>query len=515
MSLEVRVEDEERTELARLAVALTGGANGAADLLGETAVAGRRGTEHGYEADRALLVQRFLRRRGTRPAPEAAPPQAAEPGRQPGPPLDPAPDAEPAPDRGPEGHPALHREPDPPHGPGGPVGPYAPPLRRPEPDAEVQAVLRRLATLPPLARAVWVLRHHDQLTLAELVRVTERSPTSVRRALAESSRGVAAEPYAAEQAFWALPLPDPGQVHTATRRHAARRRRVRARLLLVGLAVVALLTGLAVLPGWLRPDPYVRARGEWVYSFALAPTAAYRVEGRTLSADEEVLGVTLTADRRTTCSVTVTSEVDRVAVPAGDVRTVGGRPARFVAGTTTSHAGLWWSVGPRTYAYAGCDAAVEDATLTELAGLVRFGPVPVRLPFRLSGLPVDDEVRRIFDYTELSGALVVPVGAVEESADALFVTLPSLRREPQERPVRTLTVGGRLTQLIQTEDGQSLCWSVGGEQACVGSFYPSYPAAEQRQRLLGRLIRTAEVVGAAPDLDDRSTWFDARDALRR
>jgi hypothetical protein len=452
------VDEQEHDELVGLAAALAGEPRGAAELLGEVRVHAGKGApdeDDGFLAARALLVQRFLRRR--RPA--ASPSE-----------------------------PAVELSP------------------------ELEAVRERLDRLAPLPRAALVLRTRDQLTLGELVRVSERSAAAVNAALAEANAVVDAEPYELDQVLAALARPEPWAVQAAERRCAARRRRTQGRVLLATLAAAALLTAASVLPGLLRPDPYVRAAGAWVYGFSTAPSPEFTPVGRTLSPTEDTLRLRWTGHLDRACTLTLTTD-DPESLPEGRHLRLGDRPARLIAGTDTTYTSLWWSVGAHTSGSARCEEADDAELLLRLAGLVRYGPQPVRLPFALRDLPPEDEVRLVFDYSDGTGAMVTPRGQLDDSPDTVYVSVPSLFDLPQGAPTGTTTVDGTTGRVYSNTVGQAVCWTTDAHTACVGASPLQDPTARQRGRVLHHVISTAQLMHVASDLDDRATWFDAADAL--
>ncbi|WP_375431952.1 RNA polymerase sigma factor [uncultured Friedmanniella sp.] len=407
--------EDQHDELGRLARVVAGSPDGAAELLGEVAVLSRRspvhGDDDGYEERRALLVQRVLRRRATSAA--RTDPVASDP-------------ADPS-------------------------------------SAEPPSVVARLAQLEPLARTLLVLRHGEHLTLAELARITDRSPSAIQRALEQAEAATDAstepgqqplQPYEIEQALWNAEAPAPGAVREVERRFGARRRRTRFRVVLASLAAVALVVGLTALPG-LRTDPYVRAYGEWTSAVQLPAQPRFTFQARQLTASEEVLSVIIT-ETEATCSVTVTTARARIPVPAGRPTKVSERVARFVDATDETDPGLWWSVGPRTSAEARCDEQPEDALLVELAELVQFAPGPVRVPFDFRDLPSSDEVHTFLDYSGTTAVLVTPRGQNEESPDAVFVGLVS-RTAAAALSGRRVDINGDPGQLSDDEDQTTLC----------------------------------------------------------
>lgn len=389
------------------------------------------------------------------------------------------------------------------------------PVVVPEPDQQevpepLRAVQRQIARLEPLPRAVLVLRHLEHLTVPEIAQLTERPPAVVNRALAAATTAVPEEPYLVEQALAAAPRPERWQVQAATAAFHRRRRRRRSRGVLAALVAVALVAAAVVLPPLLEPDPYTRGRGEWVYSVTLPADVAFEVAGRSLTPTEEVLVADRVGPDGLRCSVTVTTAEQPTPAPSGRSTKVGHRTARFV-----EDGSLWWSLGPRASAAVECEQEeVAGRTLLELARLVRHGPVPVLLPFTLPGILDEHQVNRVYDFEQFHGASIAPSGTDETSSDAVLVAVPTFFPMPEDRRPRTVDVNGTLGTVIRDNDGQWVCWPTSGQHACVGSFNQAQrPPDATRQ--LGRLTTVARGVRLAPDLGDRATWFDAREALPR
>lgn len=377
----------------------------------------------------------------------------------------------------------------------------------PEP---LRAVQRQIVRLDPLPRAVLVLRHLEHLTVPEIAQLTERSAAVVNRALAAATTAVPAEPYLVEQAMATAPRPERWQVQAAAAAFDLRRRRTRSRGVLAALVAVALVAAAVVLPPLLQPDPYTRGRGDWVYSLTLPAGVAFEVAGRSLTPTEEVLVADRISPDGLRCSVTVTTTEQPTPAPSGRSTKVGHRTARFV-----EDGSLWWSLGPRASAAAECEQEeVADRTLLELARLVRPGPVAVLLPFTLPGILDGQQVNRIYDFEQFHGVSIGPSGTDETSSDAVLVAVPTFFPMPEDRRPRTVDVNGALGTVIRDSDGQWVCWPTSGQHACVGSFNQAQrPPDATRQ--LGRLTTVARGVRLAPDLGDRTTWFDARKALGR
>ncbi|MBP2418829.1 hypothetical protein ACFFOM_19360 [Microlunatus capsulatus] len=488
------LSETEPDRLGRLARALAGDTDGAAALLAAARVAADRrprrrpaGDAAGLVVDpaeeraaarRAALVRAFLRgpRRPSAPAPAAGP--ATEP------------DLTPA---------------------GGP-GPAA------EGDPDLDAVRRRLDGLAPLPRAVLVLREVEGLTLADVVRLTERSGPSVTRALATATDAVGAPGHQLERVVAAVEPPTGGQVETARRGLEARRRRVRGRWLLAGVLVVALVAAATVLPGVLRPDPYARAAGTWVYGYDLRPDAEVRVLNRFLTPGRDTAELVDRAAVRggavaRTCDVTATSSTEPAPTPEGRATRVGTRPGRFLAADSSRGAGLWWRDGPRTVFELSCSPEGTDAELLAVAAAVVPAEVPVLLPVDLRALPAGEEVHGLYDLDGQVAVLVLPPGETEESPNALYVSVGSSIGGTPRPGGRTVRVGDATARVEEDAESVAVCWDLGGPQACVADFNGDAGSAPARQRRLARLLGVARAVRVASGPTDRSTWFDARAAV--
>lgn len=394
------------------------------------------------------------------------------------------------------------------------------PAPAPEPGLapELEAVRRRLDELDPLPRAALVLRHREQLTLDELARITDRPGPAVARALQSATRTVEAVGYELDQVLEAVAAPEPWAIETAARRFTARRRRIRGRWALAAVVMAALVTAGTVLPGALAPDPYARAYGAWVYGFEIRPTTGLRTVNRFLTPgtdtvdliDEDPGQVVL---RRRTCQIEATSGQQRVKVPKGRPTRVGDHPARFLDAGGGRGPALWWSTDGRLSLQVSCADQTSDDELLAVAGMVAPGEFPVRLPVDLSGLPSEEEVLGIYDIDGQLAVLLVPPGQTEESPNSVYVSVGTLFGTADRTAARTVQVGDVTAQVQQDEETDTVCWDLGGPQACVADFSAQDRSAKARERRLARLVSIARHLRLASDTTDRATWFDARDAL--
>ncbi|GAA1428826.1 hypothetical protein GCM10009616_09490 [Microlunatus lacustris] len=387
-------------------------------------------------------------------------------------------------------------------------------------DAELDAVRARLDALAPLPRAVLVLRHLEELTLADLARMADRPAPAVARALASAGAAVGASGYQLHLVAATVAVPERGQVEAARRRLEARRRRVRGRWVLTAVALVAGVTAATVLPAALRPDPYARAVGAWVYGYDVRPTTGLRVVNRVLSPAEDSVEL-IDEDpgpdllERRTCEVTATSSEDPAEVPEGRPARVGAFAGRFLPPDDGRGPALWWRTAPGAALEVSCSEDSTEADLLAVAALVVPAEVPVLLPVDLSGLPEGEEVRMVYDIDGQVAVLVVPAGGTEESPDAVFVSVGTLLGTSTPQTDRTVRVGRALAQVELDEENATICWEPAGPRTCVAGFGAGTGGAAVRQRRFDRLLAIARAVRVAPGGTDRSTWFDARDAVPR
>jgi hypothetical protein len=163
---------------------------------------------------------------------------------------------------------------------------------------------------------------------------------------------------------------------------------------------------------------------------------------------------------------------------------------------------------------ATCSQDATDADLLTVAGLVVPGEVPVQVPVDLSNLPAGEEVRGIYDLDGQVSLLVLPRGEVQPSLRAVYVNVASSFSEAgygeTQQSVELGTVTARVRRAGETS---TICWDVGGPQACVADFITRDDPTSTREQRFERMLAIARAVRTAPDAADRSTWFDAREAV--
>jgi DNA-directed RNA polymerase specialized sigma24 family protein len=461
---------EELTELAQLAVALTGDPQRAAELVGVTlAMARRRPRRRSADretAHRDLMVQQFVS-----PRPAAAGPLPAE------------------------GLPAEFRE-----------------------------VASRLAELPPLARAILVLVRLKGLTLAEVAGILDRTPAKVQRELEAAGTTVQADPYVVRAVLETLSwrAPDENAIRraqvSAERRLVRRRHRIR---LLVAGVVVLVLAGVGVPTVWaLRPLP-ARAAGDWSYGLAFLPSANWQVEAHFLTVDEEVLAI---SGPDTNCEIQALQPA--AAATRGDLGTTGerawvrGRPVRIIAFRQGFR--IIWPYAGSGVVTMTCDGSGADrSSVLALANRLQFRPGQ-RMPVPVAFGVLPDGLRPAYAGRQEEQTFVgLITGPDLESAEIIvFAGLFGEDFDIAEWTAREVVqVNGVPAQIYVDDELVALCLPAAApDPLCVGSDIDDEDDDEagKEARIAANLRRVRAVTEGmriAPDLEDPSTWFDAREAL--
>lgn len=447
-------------ELTALAAALTGDRDAAARLLGATLATrgARRASDEA--ALRALLVQHYLRR-------------------------------------------------PPPTGAGGDDLP-----------AELRAVAERMVALGPTDRAAMVLVRLTGLTLGETAGLLDETPTALRRRLESVEATLGADPLAVratlESLSWQVPEPEVVARARHQAEQAARRRRGRARLVAValGLALLAALAVPTVRMVWPLP---ARTAGDWTFALALDRPDGWTERLHVVTPHQEYLQIEDVGECTVIASLPSAPAEDRREPPGATDATervwIDGRPLRFAPTYEGVGATVWWPYADGGEVSLSCvGAADERATVLDMAERLRFSTGdPLRLPVALDRAP--------------AGLRVAGGGFEGEWPLVALLSGPTLRQAEQSAVVvvndEPLRAGTRLavdgtdyTLVVQNRDVR-LCRAVETLALCVNTYAGTDGGAQ------GRAVQRAtnlakEVVGhlrLAPDPDDRSTWFDARDAL--
>jgi hypothetical protein len=447
-------------ELGGLAAALTGDRAAAAELVGRT-LATRTAQRAADEAAlRAVLVQQYLRRPATSPV-----------------------DAE-------------------------------------DPPAGLAEVAGRLATVSARDRAALVLVRLTGLTLGETAGVLDETPTALRRRLDSVEAGLGADSFAVRAVLESLSwrVPDPAEVARARHRaeQSDRRRRGRARLVAVALGLV-LLAALAVPTvriAWPLP---ARPAGDWAFGLALDLPDGWTELLHVVTPHQEYLQVGDDGQCTVIASLPSAPAPERRTPPDATDATervwVDGRPLRFAATYEGVGATVWWPYADGGEVSLSCDGVADDrATVLDMAERLRFSTGDhLRLPVALDRAP---------DGLQVAGG-----GFEDEWPLVALLSGPTLRQADRNVIVvvndEPLTAGSRLTvdgtdyTLAVRNRDVRLCRPVETLTLCVRTYAGTDGGAQGRavSRATELAKEVARHLRLAPDPDDRSTWFDARDAL--
>ena len=467
---------EELDELAQLAAALTGDPDQAAELIGATlARSGRRTRRRPGDSETArrnLMVQRFVAAR-----PAGGPPPSSE------------------------GLPA-----------------------------EFRAVAIRLFELRPLARAILVLVRLKGLTLSEVAGLLDRSPSAVQKELEAAATGLQAESHVVHATLESLSWRTPEEDAIRRARVQAERRQTRQgrRIRLVVAALVVLILASVAVPTLraMRPLP-ARTAGEWSYGLVLTPPDSWTVAAHFLTVDEEVLELN---GLDTHCTVQAllpsASPENRADRPPTSERVwIRGRPVRFNALGQEFRA-QWPYAGTGTVTITCEGSGADRASTLDLANRLQFRPGQ-RLPVPVALGPLPDGLRAAYAGTQQNQTFVgLITGAGLESAE-IFVFAGLFDQEEFSGAAWTarevVEVNGAAAQVYVADALVALCLPVSApDQVCVGSdindqvVEPNDIEKRARLEINHRRVRAvAEGMKIAPDLNDRSTWFDAREAFPR
>jgi Sigma-70, region 4 len=361
---------------------------------------------------------------------------------------------------------------------------------------ELGEVAARLTSLSPFDRAALVLSSRQGLPLTEVAGLLDTSSATVRRRLAEVESRLAADPLTVRATLETLSwrTPDPADVATARIRakRTARRRRGRLGALALALGIALLATLVVPLVRMQQPLP-VRAAGDWALGLELDPPPGWRVGLHAVTADQEFLQLTgESGNCRIVASLSPTrSEALSASASEGERAWVQGRPVRY--NDSYGGGGVRWPYGKHGDVTLLCTDQDRKAVLT-IAQRVRFSAGRrLDLPFALNRLPTGF---RVAGAGYQGGT---PIIALTRQRSDAFVLVTIAGPDPDGRPV---TFDGVDYRLAVEQSSLRLCRPVQTVSVCVeGRNNVAVP------KEIVRYLRLA------PDLTDRSTWFDARDAL--
>lgn len=391
---------------------------------------------------------------------------------------------------------------------------------------------------------VLALTHVERLTPVELATTVERPVSQVQAALASAGASLDRErpggsatdqpspPYdvaAALQERAAIEV-EPTAVRREIVAARARSRRTRARTAVLSLLAVVVVALAVLAPGAIRArwpvDP--RPADRWAQFVTVDRGSGWTVDERVVARTQESVTFVRAGQQ---CTVLV---VDGDVVPAasGDERVVrvNGHPG-VLSGRDVAP-DVRWAYADGAAADLSCAVAgqVDDDSLLSLAAAIRFRPVPLALPFRLTAAPapfvpawvsVDPgppaTVAASYTATDARWSYVTVRVSLDPSATVAggpsgSTVLPA--------GVTATTINGQPASLRQNRDNTGLpeiCLLTPTGGVCLSAYWTSGDQTTRFQMnsdIGALLLDAAGHLELAPRLDDSDTWFDAQDVLR-
>ena len=288
-----------------------------------------------------------------------------------------------------------------------------------------------------------------------------------------------------------------------------------------GVATAALVAGCAGPVGQPAEDGEVTGgpppRTSWQLRHRVQESAALEVVRRNADAYSEGSSVRVRRSdgTREECGVRVTAPGH-----GGPERWVGeqrstrvrGRPAlRNGAGAEARY--VLWQLEDRAWVEVLCDELEDRGPVDEVAAAVRLRRASIPVPFGLAELPQGFAVARVQqgeDLVQVHLGQVVP-GAGRSRAD-LEIRYGTGVWAPQPTG-RRVAVGGRPALVEEEPRHPSVCVAVQDRHVCV------FPTPDDTDRdpdhadEVPTLLAVATALTFAPDLGDRTTWFEADQVL--
>lgn len=235
-------------------------------------------------------------------------------------------------------------------------------------------------------------------------------------------------------------------------------------------------------------------------------------------------------------NVDLTEESTSLSGPEGKgclVRTWPGEPETFFLPTseaTVEVQGVQGSYGPldpdygpyprtvvwqdlsRRWVGVSCD--LDRAGILAVAERVRFGPHPMRVPFRLSAAPPElplvaliesyhpHQAAALFEASDKSRRLTMQISDVVDRS--------SLSTGQPGQPLQHVTVGGRRVEI--RAGSQTICFPTRSHPVCI-SGPGDEPASDWSPAARELALQTAALLTPVEDPDDDTSWLDADEAL--
>lgn len=195
--------------------------------------------------------------------------------------------------------------------------------------------------------------------------------------------------------------------------------------------------------------------------------------------------------------------------PPGEEFRLDGRPAWFAERPSEQEPPtVFWLYADEAWATFVCldgpDTQRDD--LVRLARSVSFEPQQVDVPVRFPRLA---DGHRIEGVTMLGEQTIVALATGGQNAWTVVITPDTDQGAPRDDSVR---IGDRMARY--NPESQNLCLTSDEPVTlCLGAHWNGTAPPEDQPDPRRELVRIAERLEQAPDLSDRSTWFDARDAF--
>jgi hypothetical protein len=294
----------------------------------------------------------------------------------------------------------------------------------------------------------------------------------------------------------------------------------------VAAALVLVIVGGATLPALraFRPLP-ARSAGDWSYALSVVPPDGWQIASHALTAHQESIEIAGEPGRcEVLASLPAAAARDRIEVPRSSQRVwIQGRPVRYAEDDGVSR--IFWPYADGGEVSLTCDGMPDARAFTlELAERLEFRPGQgLRVPVVFGTVP--DGLHPAYAASDQDQLIIGMITGedLENPGTYLIVGLFSgVFEDATLTRTRPATVNGAPAEL-RTSDGMALlCLPPDSSRPiCVGSGVETdeEPPDAEARAALGASIRRVQAVAdqlrIAPDLEDRSTWIDARDALQR
>jgi hypothetical protein len=172
---------------------------------------------------------------------------------------------------------------------------------------------------------------------------------------------------------------------------------------------------------------------------------------------------------------------------------------------------MWQHAGD-AWTQVACSGSGQRRFVDALADAVQFRSSSILLPFDLDALPEGHGLSSIHSdlsqaSTEVYFGVVNPAfGHADPDSVISYEAGPEPLRHPTGRPI---TVNGRNAMLNEDREDPSVCVFEQQRYICVSAYSGDTGPYPDRSGEIPTLLRIAEGLRFAADLDDRSTWFRA------